>query len=64
MLEHDLLAEEIKLPAISTTNDRFMLCGNQSMLLDCIQILNNKGFRKATSRQQGDFVIEQAFVEK
>jgi ferredoxin--NADP+ reductase len=41
-----------------------MLCGNQDMLDDTMAMLNQQGFKKATSREQGDYVIEQAFLEK
>ncbi|MCH8493036.1 MAG: ferredoxin--NADP reductase [Idiomarina sp.] len=64
LLEHELLAREVNLLPICPTRDRFMLCGNQAMLADCMAILYRKGFVKATSRQQGDYVIEQAFMEK
>lgn len=64
LLEHDVLTSEINLLPVCPTRDRFMLCGNQTMLADCMAILNRKGFMKATSRQQGDYVVEQAFIEK
>ena len=41
-----------------------MLCGNNDMLQDTMTILNSKGFSKANSRTRGDYVIEQAFIEK
>jgi ferredoxin--NADP+ reductase len=34
------------------------------MLQDIMTILDAKGFSKATSRTQGHYVIEQAFIEK
>lgn len=52
------------LPPLCPSRDRFMLCGNQAMLDETMAILNNLGFKKATSREQGDYVIEQAFLEK
>jgi len=46
------------------SQDRFMLCGNDAMLKDTMQILDAQGYEKATSRSQGHYVIEHAFVEK
>jgi ferredoxin--NADP+ reductase len=39
-----------------------MLCGNRPMLDDTMAILDHRGFRKATSREQGEYVIEIAFL--
>lgn len=64
LLISDIFTEQLGLPALCPSRDRFMLCGNQAMLDDTMAILNAKGFKKATSRQQGDYVIEQAFLEK
>ncbi|WP_404400583.1 ferredoxin--NADP reductase [Idiomarina seosinensis] len=64
LLTTNTLTEQIGLPAIDPEHDRFMLCGNNDMLEDLMDILNERGFKKATSRRQGDYVIEQAFIEK
>ncbi|TDP32065.1 ferredoxin--NADP+ reductase [Idiomarina aquatica] len=64
LLETDTLTQQLGLPAIDPASDRFMLCGNNAMLDDIMAILNGRGFTKATSRKQGDYVIEQAFLEK
>lgn len=64
LLESNQLTERIGLPQISPERDRFMLCGNNAMLEDIMAILDARGFKKATSRKQGDYVIEQAFIEK
>jgi len=58
------LSEDIGLPALNTDSDRFMLCGNNDMLQDTMQLLDELGFSKATSRVKGDYVIEQAFIDK
>jgi ferredoxin--NADP+ reductase len=63
-LANNTLTQEIGLPALDPSTDRFMLCGNQAMLDDTMAILNKQGFKKATSREKGDYVIEQAFLEK
>lgn len=64
LIEDDTLTEQIGMPPLNPSDDRFMLCGNNNMIEDCIDILERRGFRKATSRRQGDFVLEQAFLEK
>lgn len=64
LLENDTLSAEVGLPPIDPAVDRFMLCGNNAMLEDLMAILDARGFAKATSRKQGDYVIEQAFIEK
>lgn len=48
----------------NTAHDRFMLCGNDAMLKDTMSILDAQGYSKATSRSQGHYVIEHAFIEK
>ena len=64
LLGSDIFTEHLGLPPLCPSRDRFMLCGNQAMLDDTMAILNSRGFKKATSREQGDYVIEQAFLEK
>lgn len=64
LLMNNELTQEIGLPALNPTSDRVMLCGNQAMIDDTMTILNDLGFVKATSRKQGDYVIEHAFIEK
>ncbi|MEE2024814.1 ferredoxin--NADP reductase [Alkalimonas mucilaginosa] len=64
LLQSDIFTEHLGMPPLSPERDRFMLCGNQAMLDDTMAILNARGFSKANSRQRGDYVIEQAFLEK
>lgn len=64
LLKTDELTDTIDLAPLNPEEDRLMLCGNQHMLLETIELLKARGFEKATSRKQGEFVIEQAFVEK
>jgi len=64
LLKSNTITQALELPDISPQNDRFMLCGNDAMLQDLMTILNAKNFTKATSRTQGHYVIEQAFIEK
>ncbi|GGW84878.1 ferredoxin--NADP reductase [Alteromonas halophila] len=64
LLSEQTLTERLGLPAISPEHDRFMLCGNDAMLGELSEMLTQLGFNKATSRSQGHFVVEQAFLEK
>jgi ferredoxin--NADP+ reductase len=62
LLADNTLTQEIGLPNLAPSTDRFMLCGNRPMLDDTMAILDHRGFRKATSREQGEYVIEIAFL--
>ncbi len=64
LLESGKLASDNNLPPLSTENDRFMLCGNPSLLKDLCSILEGKGFRETVKNDSGHYVIERAFVEK
>nr|WP_136250006.1 ferredoxin--NADP reductase [Ningiella ruwaisensis] len=55
---------DINMPHARPQSDRFMICGNDAMLNDVMQILNQRGFKKADESQQGHYVIEQAFIEQ
>lgn len=57
------LPRDLGLPALSTADDRFMLCGSPSMLKDTCRILNDFGFMEARGGNQGHYVVERAFVE-
>jgi len=64
LLQGNQLSEHLGLDNINPQHDRFMICGNDGMLQDLMTILDEKGFSKGTSRTQGHYVIEQAFIEK
>ncbi|WP_371186588.1 ferredoxin--NADP reductase [Thalassotalea maritima] len=63
LLNHTIV-KQTGLAPLNVDNDRFMLCGNQHMLNDTTEILEQFGFSKATSRQQGHYVTEQAFLDR
>lgn len=54
---------DLGLPKPNIEDDRFMLCGSQSMLKDTCRILNERGFREARHGHLAEYVIERAFVE-
>ena len=65
LLDSGKLTSDIGLPALNPETDRAMLCGSPAMLEDTCKLLDSRGF-KVSPRQgeQGDYVIERAFVEK
>ncbi|MBT0587282.1 ferredoxin--NADP reductase [Alteromonas oceanisediminis] len=64
LLRSERLIAALDMPLLNCDDDRFMICGNNDMLQELMSILDAKGFQKATSRSQGEYVIEQAFIEK
>jgi ferredoxin--NADP+ reductase len=64
LLTSGQLTDDLGLPEIDPEVDRFMICGNNDMLQDLMTILDDHGFNKANSRSLGEYVIEQAFIEK
>ncbi|WP_444995884.1 ferredoxin--NADP reductase [Aliikangiella sp. IMCC44359] len=64
LIESGQLAKEIGLPPLGPENDRVMLCGSPSMLEEIQQILDKMNFKISPRLgEQGDYVIERAFVE-
>lgn len=64
-LDSDQLFEKIGLPIIDAEQDRAMICGSPAMLKDLSERLDARGFEISPGvGQQGDYVIERAFVEK
>ena len=65
LLDSGKLTSDIGLPALNPETDRAMLCGSPAMLEDTCKLLDSRGF-KVSPRQgeQGDYVIERAFVDK
>lgn len=65
LLDSGKLNDEIGLPHLDPAVDRAMICGNQAMLDDCCKLLDARGFQISPRQgEQGDYVIERAFVEK
>lgn len=64
LLQTGKLIEDIGTPALSLEDDRFMLCGNPSMLTSLTEILDDLGFTETRKNDLGEYVIERAFVEK
>ena len=58
------LFADLGLEAPSPEHDRFMLCGNPSMLRDLKALLDERGFNEGSTARPGHYVIERAFVER
>jgi len=58
------LPDDINLPPIDLTRDRFMLCGSPAMLADMTAWLKARNFREGSNAHPGHFVIEKAFVAR
>ena len=65
LIESGKLFADIGLPSFKPEHDRAMICGSPHMLNDTCQLLNTRGFKISEHiGQQGDYVIERAFVDK
>jgi ferredoxin--NADP+ reductase len=65
LLDSGALCAELGLPPLDPATDRAMICGSPEMLKDCCDLLDRRGFQISRSQgEQGDYVIERAFVEK
>lgn len=64
LIQTGKLFSDLGLPPVNTDDDRFMVCGNPSMLADTCDILNNMGFKEFHKGKLGHYVIERAFVER
>ncbi len=59
------LSTRTGLPPLDPAEDRAMICGSPAMLEDTCALLDGRGFQiSPRTRQQGDYVIERAFVDK
>lgn len=65
LLDSGRLTAQVGLPPLSRHADRFMICGNPTILSDVSAGLSARGFEpSARVGEAGDFVIERAFVNK
>lgn len=64
LIKNEKLFKDINMPIINSINDRAMICGNNGMIKDISQILNNFGLKISPKRGvMGMYVVERAFVE-
>ena len=64
LMQSGKLYSDIGLPPMSKENDRFMLCGSPQMIADVRALLDGLGYIEGNHGEQGQFVIEKAFVDK
>jgi len=65
LIDSGKLAADIGMPNIDRASDRVMICGSEAMLKDACKLLDARGFEISPRQgEQGDYVIERAFVEK
>jgi ferredoxin--NADP+ reductase len=58
------LAEATGLPTLDRERDRVMICGNPDMVHELRHYFLEQGWEMGTTHGKGQFVIENAFVEK
>ncbi|HEY0648119.1 ferredoxin--NADP reductase [Phenylobacterium sp.] len=63
LIESGQLFRDLGLPPFDPAEDRVMLCGGPSVLVDLKQQLLDRGYVEGSLAQPGDFVLEKAFVE-
>lgn len=65
LIESGKLFDDIGAPPLDPATDRAMICGSPDMLKDTSALLDARGFTISPRHgEQGDYVIERAFVEK
>jgi len=65
VIESGKLFSDLGLAPLDATVDRAMICGSAAMLADSCKLLDARGFHISPRQgEQGDYVIERAFVEK
>jgi len=65
VIESGRLFADTGLPPLDPALDRAMICGSAAMLKDTSAMLDARGFQISPRQgEQGDYVIERAFVEK
>ena len=65
VVESGKLFSDLGLPPLDAAVDRAMICGSAAMLTDSYKLLDARGFHISPRQgEQGDYVIERAFVDK
>lgn len=65
LIENGMLFADVGLPVLDPEHDRIMICGSPAMLKETRALLDARGFFISPHvGEQGDYVIERAFVEK
>lgn len=64
MIRDGALARIAGVDALTPAEDRVMICGSNEMLKETMHLLEERGFIEGDTHEQGDFLIEKAFVTK
>lgn len=64
MIRDGRLAKLAGVDALSPAEDRVMICGSTEMIKETMHLLEERGFVEGDTHEQGDFLIEKAFVTK
>jgi ferredoxin--NADP+ reductase len=63
LIESGQMFRDLGLPPFNVEEDRVMLCGGPSVLVDLKKQLLDRGYVEGSIAAPGDFVLEKAFVE-
>jgi len=63
LIESGQLFRDLGTPPFDKAEDRVMLCGGPSVLVDLKKQLIDRGYEEGSIASPGDFVLERAFVE-
>ena len=63
LIESGQMFRDLGLPPFNVAEDRVMLCGGPSVLVDLKKQLLDRGYVEGSIAAPGDFVLERAFVE-
>jgi ferredoxin--NADP+ reductase len=63
LIESGQVFADLGLPRFDKAEDRVMLCGGPSVLVDLKKQLIERGYEEGSIASPGDFVLERAFVE-
>ena len=58
----DLIKNGVIMTGATPENDKVMLCGNMNFNLDIKEMLEKNNYTEGTTKDQGSFVLEKAFV--
>ncbi len=64
MLRDGRLAARVGIAALTPAEDRVMICGSTEMLKETMALLEERHFAEGDTHEQGDFLIEKAFVTR
>ncbi len=64
LIRSGALASAAGIAQLTPGEDRVMICGSNEMIKETMTLLEERGFVEGDTHEQGDFLIEKAFVSK